>query len=448
MSLFPLLILWCSLFALLGSLVGGIAGLVPGLHPNTLASVFSTFPIFLLLCSSPIGSDAGPILFGCFLVGLLLSHSMTEIIVTATMGVASDDTIVALLPSQRLHAMGRGDLVIECTLIGGLGAVILFTVIMLPIRIVLGSPIGLYSLIKPMLGLILIAICTIVLFSGRNLMTIICSFQIFFCAGILGMLVLTLQIPSALSHQIFGQIWSAESSDFLLPAFTGFFAIPGIILPRISTMRMNLDRAPVEEIRIGRIKPLLRSLIPATLVGWLPGITNAYATSLIMMWKKEKSQGIVSSCAYIITYSATNIGGSLSSIIALATISRSRNGILQAIDEHFPFGQLLWSDIAHPQISILAFLWAGCIGAIVGAYLCKRFGSRILKIPSLAQKRILRFSLIVFIFSLVLLISGPVGTLLLLTCFALAIWAVRNRVSRIHLMGFMLIPAIAYFLSN
>ena len=448
MNLLPIFLLWCSLFAVLGSLVGGIAGLIPGLHPNTLASVLNAFPIALFSSILPVDVDSVPILFGCFLVSLLLSHSMTEIIVTATMGVASDDTIVALLPSQRLHALGRGDLVIECTLIGGLGAVLTFSFLLFPLRIVFGSPIGLYSFLKPLLGIILIAICAFVMSSSRNYLRIFYSFQFFIIAGILGIIVLTLKIPSSLSIDIFGNFWSDESSNFLLPVFTGFFAIPGLIHPMTSTTKGDLGKIPIEKIEINKIKPLFKSLIPAVLGGWLPGITNAYATSLIMHRKRENAETIVSACAYIVTYSATNIGGSLNSILAMATISRYRNGILESIGDHFSYGQLLWSDIEHPPISILAFLWAACIGAIIGTFLCRRLGGRILKIPSIAQKEILRLSLLIFIISLVLLISGPIGVLLLFSCFALAVGAIRFSVSRIHLMGFMIVPAIAYFLTN
>src|SRR5512136_1553389 len=123
---------WCSIIALLGSLVGAFAGLVPGLHPNTLATVFSGFPLTalglaaLVVCfRMPI--DSAPLLLGCFLIGVLMAHSITEIIPTAMLGITDDETVISLLPSQRLYSLGRVDLVIESVVIGGLGALLLFS---------------------------------------------------------------------------------------------------------------------------------------------------------------------------------------------------------------------------------------------------------------------------------------------------------------------------------
>ncbi|HUW43100.1 MAG TPA: tripartite tricarboxylate transporter permease, partial [Thermoplasmata archaeon] len=211
------LLAWCSIAALLGSLVGAFAGLVPGLHPNTLATVFSGFPqavlaLSVLAVGFQMPVDSGPLLLGCFLIGLLMAHSLTEIIPTAMLGITDDETIVSLLPSQRLYSLGRADLAIESVIVGGLGALLLFAILLLPMRWVMGTPVQLYSSMKPFMGLLLAGISAYVILSQRDWNKILKSIAIFLLSGMLGITVLTVQLPVLATDLIAGGIWKVDSS--------------------------------------------------------------------------------------------------------------------------------------------------------------------------------------------------------------------------------------------
>jgi putative membrane protein len=446
-----LLLACCSITALLGSLVGAFAGLVPGLHPNTLATVFSGFPqATLALSALAVGFqmpvDSGTLLLGCFLIGILMAHSLTEIIPTAMLGITDDETVVSLLPSQRLYGLGRADLAIESVIIGGLGALLLFAILLLPTRWLMGTPVQLYSSMKPFMGLLLLGISGYVILSQRDRNEISKSIAIFILSGMIGIAVLTAQVPALATNYLAGGIWKVDSSTFLLPAFSGMFALPSLVFSGGPKRNKTIDLVAGEQIVGSRMNPLLRSIFPSMMVGWLPGITNAYATSFSMARRRGDTNVVRSAYSYLITYSATNIGGSLQSILAMGTILRFRNGTLEAINGRVSREALTWFDTFDPPTAILAFLWAACVAMIFGAWLCPILGRRVLSNIECGRFRLLRPAVILSLLILAFVVSGPVGLFVLFSCFLVGAWAISIGAPRVHLMGFLLVPVIIYFL--
>lgn len=434
---------------MLGGLIGGFSGLMPGMHPNTLAALIAISP-FMALIMPLVPNEleySNIIIFGSFLISILLAHSLTEMIPTAFMGIPNDDTIVALLPSQRLFASGRWDLLIECTMVGSLGAVILFAIIFIPICGIMGGPFELYRSIKGFFAIILIGIAILVIVSAGRARRILSSAAIFLLSGIFGLVVLTLSIPQSITELIPSDIWVNDSSCFLLPAFSGFFSVPSLILMKKKKQSPKFIAQSQEEVEVPRLTSLLRSILPSTLVGWIPGITNAYATTLSFIGLRMKSSSLASACRYLVTYSATNVGGSLHSIIAFFVIGRARNGIIESINDQIGQMDVLPFEIIQPPMMLLCFLWSACIGAVVGALILRTIGSWILQNNRFEFGRYVRIGIIVFIMSLVIAISGPAGLLVLFTSVVLAVLTINMCVSRIHLMGFILFPVIVHFMS-
>jgi putative membrane protein len=444
---------WCSIAALSGSIVGALAGLVPGLHPNTLAAVFSTFPLTALGLTAmavcfQMPADSAPLLFSCFLIGILMAHSITEIIPTAMLGITDDETVVSLLPSQRLYNLGRADLAIESVVIGGLGSLLLFLILLLPTRWVMGAPLHLYSSMSPFIGLLLLGISCYVILSQRDRSEIIKSVAIFSLSGMAGIAVLTLQLPVLATDRLASGVWNVDSSAFLLPAFSGMFALPSLFFSGGQGGRAGVEMHAGEQMVGSRVKPLLRSVIPSMMVGWLPGITNAYATSFSISHSREDKHALKSAYSYLITYSATNIGGSLQSIIAMGTILRFRNGTLEAIDGQVAREAFEWLDALDPPTAMLAFLWSACIALVLGAWLCPFFGRRILSNVESRIFRLLRPGVILLLLILAFIVSGPIGLFVLFSCFLIGVWTISIGAPRVHLMGFLLVPVLIFFLAQ
>jgi putative membrane protein len=184
------------------------------------------------------------------------------------------------------------------------------------------------------------------------------------------------------------------------------------------------------------------------MVGWLPGITNAYATSFSLGRRRSSESVVRSASSYLVTYSATNVGGSLQSIIAMGTILRFRNGTLEAVGSNFPGDALLWHDALNLPVSMLAFLWAACISIVLGASLCRSLGSRMLSRGHGSEPHLMRPSVLLLLVSLSFIFSGPAGLLVLISCFLIGSWAISIGAPRIHLMGVLLVPVIVFFMTQ
>jgi len=445
---------FCALLATLGSVTGCLTGLIPGLHPNTIAILFAGIPGLTLHFGEIVSLSgyqaewSGAVVAGAFLVGVLFSHSFVEIIPTAKMGVSGDDTAVALLPSQRLYAIGRGDLVVDAVSLGGLAAVGIFAFALFPIRATMGDPFGLYAHIKPFMAVLLVCICVIVLNGERTRGRLIRALVLFVLSGLIGLFVLRFQVPYIVTNSLFGNVYGWGESSFLLPVFSGFFAIPAIMLseggkriePTGSGRReRGENRGPV-------IRPLVRGLVPSILVGWIPGITNAYATALSFSIRHRGPRHMLDSYGYLITYSAVNIGGALNALLALSTIDRSRNGTLEAIAGFLSSDSTGWPTLPEPPFCLLVLLLAACIASVIGSAFCIFVGRRLLAGSGRGPGKRTRYSVILFLLCLVLWSSGPVGYAVLFPCILLGCWAIVSGSPRIHLMGFLLLPVIAYFL--
>jgi len=449
------LLIWCSLFTLLGTLVGGVTGLVPGLHPNTIAILVTGLPQVTIVLTAQAATaelpiaEGGAILLGAFLIGVLMAHSFVEIIPTAMMGIAGDDTIVALLPAQRLYLLGRTDLIFEAVMIGGLGSLAIFAVLLFPLRAIMSDPVGAYSMIRPVMGIVLIVICAIVLLSSRDLKKLLRSLLLFGSSGMIGVLVLSLQVPSLVTKSLLSDVWSADSSSFLLAAFAGFFAIPSIAFSRMKRVEHKQSSyRSTESTHIPRLGAVFRGILPSFLVGWIPAVTNAYATSFAFAFKRDNRPPLEASFRYLVTYSATNMGGALQAILALAAIYRARNGTLEAITGIISRDELGWLELSDPPVTIIALLWSACLASVVGAALCLLLGKKILCSRRESSRWWIRPIVLVFLMLLILWSSGPIGYLVMLPCFLLGSLAIVIGAPRVHLMGFLLVPAILYFVTQ
>ncbi len=439
-----LIALLCSFSAVAGAFVGGLAGLIPGLHPNTLCAIV----IASLGGTAQLSDEALALSISCFLIGLLMAHSLTEMIPTAMLGIADDETVVSLLPSQRLYNLGRGDLVIDSVIVGGAGAVIMFAAIMLPTSLLMGAPLHLYSTIKPALGILLLSVALYAILSLQDRGRIVKSCAIFLVSGLIGLLVLTAQFPLLLTESIFSGLWSLDSSSFLLPAFSGLFAMPSLVWSTGSDKERPRSHGSGPGVDYRKVPALISSLPSSILVGWIPGITNAYAASLLTRRRHGSSSVVSADCSYLVTYSATNVGGSLQAILAMAVILRFRNGTLEAIGSSISTDSIAWSEFQSPPLLMLALLWSASLSIVVGIWIFRLIGTRAFSRASILGGPTVRRSMVILLVTLSFLLTGPFGLLVLLSCFTLGTWALSIGAPRVHLMGILLVPVIVFFLSR
>jgi len=96
------------LFALAGCVLGVLTGLFPGLHVNTVA---------LIALALPGQNSLGLIVL---IASMSTVHTFVDFIPSLLLGVAGNDTFLAILPGHRLLLQGKGLVAVKLTIAGGL----------------------------------------------------------------------------------------------------------------------------------------------------------------------------------------------------------------------------------------------------------------------------------------------------------------------------------------
>ena len=255
--------------ALIGVIAGSIVALVPGLHVYNLAA------ILIMLISRHYLNIPGECLV-MLLVGLVTGWSMLNVIPAVFLSAPDDASAFIVNPATKLLLRGRGFQATAWIGAGSLGALACIVItapvlgdILRPLRIIM----------QPHLGWMLLAICGFLILSewpredsvhhtrikrlmngwiwlGAGLLT-------FGLSGLLGF-ILFMRSPLAADNAIFN----------LLPAFTGLFTVPGLLLSlsgRSAKQRLALQKEQPADIDLCAMH-----LIRGTLTGFCGGLFASF----------------------------------------------------------------------------------------------------------------------------------------------------------------------------
>jgi TctA family transporter len=152
------------MFTLLGCGAGIITGLVPGVHVNLVAYMIlvsqSTLLAFALVAfgwALPTASQL--IIIVCSLViGNVITHTFMDFIPSVFLGAPDSETALSMLPGHRMMMAGRGYEAVKCSVIGSFGSVLCALAMLIPMRLVVGSPIHAYDAMAKWMHLLLICV--------------------------------------------------------------------------------------------------------------------------------------------------------------------------------------------------------------------------------------------------------------------------------------------------
>jgi putative membrane protein len=221
----------------------------------------------------------------------------------------------------------------------------------------------------------------------------------------------------------------------LLPLLTGLFGTSGMILslknnnklpPQIST--------PLKEIKISRkelISVLIAAIVAAPIGSFLPALGSGYA-ALIGSEVRELSRK-----AFLLLNGLLNTTIMMMSFVMIFTLNKARTGAAAAISE-------LLTKISISDLMIMLIIGTITIlcAFILGVYLSKVSA----KFISQVSYPIISGMIIIFVTLLVVILSGFIGALVLVTATSLGIFTVRSNVKRTTLMGCLIVPTIIYYL--
>ncbi|MFT4309698.1 MAG: tripartite tricarboxylate transporter permease [Candidatus Woesearchaeota archaeon] len=392
---------------LLGLIAGTITGLLPGLHVNTIVSV--------ILAGSAIIIGSVPIIsISVFIISMAITHSITEFIPTALLGIPDSSTVVSHIPAHKLFSEGKSMLAITTSafssMIAGVMTIILYPLSSTIIRL-FDTLIAKESVIIMLSFLVLLPL----LLTKNRLYTIL----VIVLASIMGVL--------SLNH------------NFLLPLLSGLFGLPVLISSLRGESSNNTQESsyPNKIITAPLIGRLLIALCIGALFSYLPGAGSSAASLLAI----TIFPGIVKNPLEIIAVtSGLSTVNYVFSLYTYAYADRARNGAIVGIRE-------LQGPIQYD--TLLLFLAVAVIAmtlALLSTVVISRKAIVLLSRLDASSYKKISLGMIILTLLVILFLNGPMGLLFSMVCTIIGLIAINKSVQKVSMLSSLMVPTILLLL--
>jgi putative membrane protein len=437
-------------FCMLGVILGILTGLVPGLHVNNIALILlSLSSAIIAACQSLVAYGISQQFILVLICGLIVSislvHSFHQNLPSTFVGAPNEDTALSVLPAHHLLLRGEGYKAVTLATLGCTGAILVCLCLFVPLRFILGPPLGLYSLVRGIMVWILIAVVILMTLTHKTRITelglegkasmaagMLFAAFVLLVSGVFGLLIFTMPVDSPLGL----------AAPVLFPALAGLFGMPTLLSSLVT--KPAIPEQKIEPLVLNQIekKASVVSVFTGSFAGifvsLIPGLTTATGTVLAMTVRQRSSTEQT-----IVTLAAVNTAASFFVIVVLFILLKARSGVTIAINTLLP--AVAWADL--PMPSTLAYLLmflvlSGCISYFSTMYIARLFAEKFSRIPYTP----LVASTILFITVLVVLFTGILGLVVLLAGTSIGFLPICWSVRRSQCMGVLLIPIILYFL--
>jgi putative membrane protein len=384
---------------LLGMTAGTLTGLIPGVHVNLISAICISLSVVL-----PIS----PLIYGAFILSLALTHTFIDSIPSIYLGAPDESMALVALPGHRLLLKGKGHQAIVLTVIGSfLG--LLLGILCIPLLLKL-FPL-LYEYIQKYIGYILFTIILILIIKGTRPLE---SFTMFLLSGILGIICLNIQ-----------------TENVLLPLLSGLFGISMLLI----SLDNNLPEQSYKTKKYSR-KLIARTIPPgvgvAAVASFLPGFGSSQSALVA-----QSFVGNIGDEGFLLLTGTINTVNMALSLVTYYTLEKARNGAIVALTEIIGTIQLTYLIIY-----TCLFLIVGGTAVQLACFLSRQFSRLITKIN---YKKLI-IAIISFIIILVIIMSGVIGFIILITATAVGILATNLKVGKNNLLGCLIIPVLFFFL--
>ncbi|OIO21209.1 hypothetical protein COV61_03365 [Candidatus Micrarchaeota archaeon CG11_big_fil_rev_8_21_14_0_20_47_5] len=422
-----------AIILILGILLGVFSGLLPGLHPNTISAILA-------------GSFSGDYL-GVFIVALFGAQIMFAFIPSIFFGIPDSETVLSVLPGHRLAREGRGIEALKVCAISAVCAAIL-SMLLLPLALFL-YPLA-YGIVKEGVWILLLIAIAVFVLQEKGIKGKASALLVAVLSGMLGYLVLNSQV-----------------NDSLFPLFCGLFAVSGMLFAMKSRESIAGNQAEVRRVRFDFWKEVLLGTALGFFADLLPGISSPAQMALLggiffggvryaggrmregqksadneaegksrvdETEGKNKSDEAEGNDArkYLALIAAIAVSQGVFAFASLEGIGKARVGAL-AIAGETTGGSIYWMAgvfaIAIGMAALLLSLFAGAL---------KRFDFG--RVKSVYPAIIAYLALAVF------LVCGIEGVAILAVSAIIGCLPVLFGVSRIHVMGCIIIPTVLLYL--
>lgn len=424
---------------LLGLGTGAVTGLSPGIHVNNVAAVvLATRASWVAFVLSPFAVDdpsALGLLLSCYLLATAVSHGVFDFVPSVFFGAPTEETALSILPGHRMLLDGEGARAVSLAARGCVLGSAMAVAFLLPLRWLLGDPVGLAAAFRPWTPIFLAAMLAALLLAEarrgrRRRRRLVRAAWVQLLSGALGLAVL--EGPAGLDPNV-----------ALFPLFSGLFGMPTLALS-LRTKPGEIPEqstAPLEPLSRSEAGHAVRGALAGAAVSWLPGLSGGAAATLAAVGGRRK----LAPPAFMVILGAVSTSTAILSVAVLFMIGRSRSGIAAAVQELVGLGGT-WGDPLIPPSTILwlaaASVIAGGLAAPLASALARRLASR----WSRVDPRVLAAGTLLGLGLLIAVATGPAGLGVAGLAALVGLVPVRAGVRRVHLMASLLVPVLAGYL--
>jgi putative membrane protein len=382
----------------LGIITGIITGLIPGVHINLIGTV-------LLFVLTNLFLEINPLYLSIFIVCLSISNIFIEFIPSIFLGCPDTENQLSILPGHEMLKQGRGYEAVKLTSLGAVYGAIILLLLFIPFSFILSK---IYPLLSPLMFWILFSVFVILILLDKKR---ILSIFIFLISGLLGILILNLEI-----------------NEPLLPLFTGLFGCSTLIISLKDKIKIPIQKITIPKIKKRRL--IISSLFISPICGFLPGLGSGQSSILVNILAKTDRKG------FLFLNGLTNILVMGFSFISLSVLAKTRTGSAVLIESLI--GIYSWK---------ILFLFMICIfiSSIICFFITDKLSKKFCKIITKIDYSLISIGILVLIFLLTLLFSGIIGIIILIASTLLGIYCSYLGVRKSNLMGCLLIPTMSYY---
>ena len=413
------IILFIVYLSIVGACIGTFSGLMPGVHVNTLSALMLTFyPNLEEFLSTFIPPDHIPVCVASCVISAAIVHSFVDFVPSVFIGAPDPDDVLSMLPGHRLLSEGKGMVAVRSAAIGSAVGACASIAIAIPMQYLL--IIGLGEYLDSLTVAVLLIVLLVMIFHESTIGKGVWALILIILSGLLGYFCMNIDIPC---KGLFGY------GNILFPLLTGLFGMPALLqsLKKTKlTKQTDDERYPVGPI------PGIKGVITGCITGWFPGITaTAGAIVSSTVTPEKRPEGFISMIASIGTASAVMM------LITMSVSGKGRSGTMLVIRDI-----LNDSVIGFMNPSFLLLLFSVAIATLLGYNLTifsgKMMSSLISKIDIVTVNR---FSIILVV-SLVALMTGPFGLIILAISTIMGFLPISAEISRVHLTGCLIFPTL------
>lgn len=409
----------CIVMCLTGCLLGLFSGIVPGIHVNTLSSLLLVaYPSIQTLLSGYSDPEWTAVSVACCVVSASIVHSFVDFVPSVFIGAPDDADAVATLPGHRLLLEGDGMKAVRAAASGSMVGASCAIVLAVPLQYVMLTSFG--DMIDDLAqAMALIAAGVIVFGSGRGTAIFWCI-AAFVISGMWGIVLGDMDIEL---NGIFGE------GTYMFPLLSGLFGIPILLTSSGNASIPDQKDSPKDPVGMA---PGIRGVFMGCVAGWFPGITSTVGASMSACIFKERSPE-----AFIANVASIGTVTSILSIVALSVSGSGRSGTAIVLRELC--GNSLYG-IASMCFVIL--LMASAIAALAGYCLTIWSGRIMSRMVSRADAGRMNICVLLLTASLVLLLTGPLGLVVLSISTILGFIPQSFGINRITLCGCLVMPIL------